>query len=112
LIKAKTAIAKRGWGPLNYALMDHPALHDDIQNKSRRECVDISCINTSKGVAAVMFDKLIENKSKDDKRIEILRKRKEEVEKMTSEAEKLRSLTGISSGQLSGVGKYNICSGT
>jgi hypothetical protein len=64
--------------------MDHPPLYDDIQNKNRREFVDISCINTSKGVAAVMFDKLVENKLKDDKRIATLRKRKEEVEKMTS----------------------------
>jgi hypothetical protein len=64
--------------------MDHPALYDDIQNTNRRKCADISCINTSKGVAAVMFDKLIENKSKDDKRIATLQKRKEDVGKTTS----------------------------
>jgi hypothetical protein len=56
--------------------MDHPALCNDIQNKSRRECVDIRCFNTLKGVAAVMFDKLIENKSKDDKCIATLQEGK------------------------------------
>jgi hypothetical protein len=109
---AKTAICERGWGPLNFALLDHPSLSVKNTATSNRPCTDIKKLNTSSGMAADMFDKLMEDKSKDEARVATLKKRKRYFDKLASEAEKLKSLTRISSGQLAGVAKYNVCSHT
>jgi hypothetical protein len=109
---AKNAICERGWGPLNFALLDHPSLSAKNTATTNRPCTDINTLNISSGMAADMFDKLIEDKSKDEARVATLKKRKSYFDKLASEAEKLKSLTRISSGQLAGVAKYNVCSHT
>jgi hypothetical protein len=71
--------------------------------------VNINNLNTSTGLAGKMLDKLIENKAKDEARIATLQKRKSDVDKMVSVADKSKCLTRFSSGQLAGVGKISIC---
>jgi hypothetical protein len=107
---AKTAICEQGWGPLNFALLNHSSLTVNNTATSNKHCTDIKKLNTSTGMTADMFDKLIEDKSKDEARVATLTTRKSYFDKLASEAEKLRSLTRISSGQLAGVVKYNVCS--
>jgi hypothetical protein len=71
------AIAARGWGPLNYILLDHPELQEtkervqpinEIYPKQVRdgvEIVDLTLLNTEKGAMGmcmeVFLDKVQEN---------------------------------------------------
>jgi hypothetical protein len=111
---AKTAIAERGWNPLNYALLHHPALVDkpssNIPNQIRP--VNMSTINTESGLASELMNKIVEEKSKEEARIETLRKRKNELDLMSSQVERLKTISRYSSGQLAGVGKFHICKNT
>ena len=74
----KKAIAERGWGPLNYVLLDHPELSNTQQQTSSAvttayQLLDLSgsqpfdpeALNTSQGMAGTLMDKLVDRKSRE-----------------------------------------------
>ena len=73
----KKAIAERGWGPLNYILLDHPELKMMQQQTSRIEAAyqhlkitgilpaNPSDLNTDHGMAGYLMEKLVDHKSQD-----------------------------------------------
>ena len=70
----KNAITERGWGPLNYVLLDNPELNK-YANKQRivqayeqlsltgDVPADINSLNTEDGISHMLLDKLIDNRS-------------------------------------------------
>jgi hypothetical protein len=117
---AKKAIAQRGWGPLNYVLLDHP----DVRNNTRNDSVqhehrygdseessfDVSTVNTSKGFAGVMLGKIFTEHMRSTSRIEAMNEKKRKISEASRSIDKLKMLTRISSGSLAGVGQYHITS--
>jgi len=74
----KKVIAERGWGPLNYVLLDHPELSNMQQQTSSTvttayQLLDLSvsqpfnpeALNTSQGMASTLMDKLVDHKSQE-----------------------------------------------
>ena len=69
----KKAIAERGWGPLNYILLDHPELKMMQQQTSRIEAAyqhlkitgilpaNPSDLNTDHGMAGNLMEKLVDH---------------------------------------------------
>jgi hypothetical protein len=68
------AIAARGWGPLNYILLDHPELQEtkervqpinEIYPKQVRdgvEIVDLTLLNTEKGAMGMCMEMFLDHK--------------------------------------------------
>jgi hypothetical protein len=68
--KSKKAIAARGWGPLNYCLLDHQQF-GNVNNQNdiispRSNALDLSTINVTSGAARDYLDQLIMDCKKDD----------------------------------------------
>jgi hypothetical protein len=69
------AIAERGWGALNYVLMDHPELQEtndrvesinDIYKKQNcAEITDLTSLNTDKGSMGLTMDMFLDNALQD-----------------------------------------------
>ena len=70
----KKTIAERGWGPLNYALLDNPELNKNANKQRIVQAyeqlnltgdipVDINGLNTEVGISCTLLDKLIDNRS-------------------------------------------------
>ena len=72
--KAKKAIISRGWGPLNYRLLDHPELIRDekqsINQNPNSDSLDVTSLNTDGPCFQSILDKVIEVQLKDKGRQE------------------------------------------
>lgn len=110
---AKRAIAARGWGPLNYALLQHPdiigtryiGLESGASTSSNNQLsssttADISAINTTTGSAGDAINVLILEEMKNKGRLDAIRKRKAESDALLENVKKLSSITRITSGSL------------
>jgi hypothetical protein len=99
-----------------YVLLDHPILtkrnSSDESQSSSFTTADISTINTGHGFASEMMNKIVEEKSKEEARIETLRERKRKLDKLSTQVERLKSISRYSSGQLAGIGHFHICQDT
>jgi hypothetical protein len=79
---SKKAIAQRGWGPLNFALLDHPdvrktnagdGINTSLTSTTSEYDIDIvSSLNFSTGFSSNMMEKIITEQMKDKSRIESL----------------------------------------
>jgi hypothetical protein len=120
---AKKAIGKRGWGPLNYALLDHPDVRKPFLKSSTNELIsttESSCssyssfdpitLNLKSGFANDLMEKIITEVMKDKSRVDTLNEKKRKMSEMNSNNEQLKLLTRILSGSLAGVGRYHITS--
>jgi hypothetical protein len=114
---AKKAIAQRGWGPLNFVLLDHPevrkAVHENIASNphlhhTSTSFFDVDSVNHSTGFAGDIMSKIVCEHLKDGNRIATLNEKKRKMSEASSNIEKLKMLTRISSGSLAGVGRYHI----
>jgi hypothetical protein len=121
-VHARNAIAQRGWGPLNYYLLDHAEVrktsnfhasinHEQDSNSTSTLTIDIcSSLNTTKGFAGDIMGKIVSEHMKDNSRAVTLNERKRKMNEAKNDFEKLKLLTRISSGSLAGVGCYHITS--
>jgi hypothetical protein len=72
----KQAIAERGWGPLNYVLLDHPELQEIEERVRQAEEIDTSedtvqqlsltLLNTDEGTSDETFNLFLQQKIHDD----------------------------------------------
>jgi hypothetical protein len=115
---AKRAIINRGWGPLNYKLLDHPQLigvndaevveDNSVVGVAASALLDIASINTSGTRFNGFVDLFVKESIKDEGR----RKKHEEYVQATKVREegfsKLSNIARLSSGQLGVAGHYNL----
>jgi hypothetical protein len=71
-------------------------------------CFDVASINHSTGFAGDIMSKLVCEHLKDGNRITMLNEEKRKMMEASSNIEKLKMLTRISSGSLAGVGRYHL----
>jgi hypothetical protein len=112
------AIATRGWGPLNYYVLDDPLLHrtnhcdststNNGSDTSHQSSVDLAHVNVSYGAGRTLLDKLMLDASKDKIHMDALEKRKSEMDTIRNKIERLKRLTRISSGQLASISQYHV----
>jgi hypothetical protein len=116
---AKTSIANRGWGPLNFVLLDHPDVrkidHNESANIQQQQTTEISrfdlrSVNTTEGFAGNILDKIVFEHIKDSARIATIKEKKRKMSETSNKIEQLKMLTRIPSGSLAGVGRYHITS--
>jgi hypothetical protein len=95
--RAAKAIASRGWNPLNYCLLDHPAL-----KKVAALVVDLpkATPNISSGLGYHYIDKLIEEERRNEGRVKKFKEAKESLKNKEAKAEKLAAITKVSSSVL------------
>jgi len=95
--RAAKAIASRGWNPLNYCLLDHPAL-----KKVAAPVVDLTKAtpNISSGLGYHYIDKLIEEERRNEGRVKKFKEAKESLKNKEAKAEKLAAITKVSSSVL------------
>jgi hypothetical protein len=72
----KQSIAERGWGPLNYVLLDHPELQDTEERVRRAEEIDTSedtvqklsltLLNTNEGNSGETFNLFLQHEIRDE----------------------------------------------
>jgi hypothetical protein len=107
------AIAVRGWGPLNYCLLQHQFFANDEKNSeidsSESSILDLSTINTRTGIARDYLDQLIVEGKKDDGRIERWKRQHQDATDKNEAVKKLKSLTKLTSTQLATVSNYHLC---
>jgi hypothetical protein len=94
--RAARAIEARGWNPLNYSLLDHPAL------KKVAAPIDLTqpMPNIKEGLAYHFMDKLIEEEKRNEGRVKKFKEAKESLKSKEAKAEKLATLTKVSSSVL------------
>jgi hypothetical protein len=107
---ALTAIAERGWGPLNYNLLLHPDLLatrsintcnvQDSSSVSNSQSTVITQLNTTTGSAAKYLNSFILEEAKNKARLEIMKKEKEENDNLLQRVKNLQDVTRLSSGVL------------
>ena len=124
--QAKKAIVARGWNPLNYNLLLHPNIiatkaHfiDDQQQSSctststitgtstctstsstlnsTSTSINLSTLNTRKGVAGEVMDQFVLEEMKNVGRLEVMKKRKEKSDEMMKKARELALSARVSS---------------
>jgi hypothetical protein len=79
----KRAIAARGWGPLNYIMLDHPKFQEtkdrvrsikEIYEQQVKNCVDIAdltSLNTDRGVMGLTMDMFLDQKVKENALVQL-----------------------------------------
>lgn len=107
----KKAIAQRGWGPLNYILLQHPQLKDVDEHSCSSEALDpednnFFCINLKGPSVEVVMDKLVERLVLDEGRREAYKRRKENAEEYEDRYKTVRELGRLSSGTLTSQNHY------
>ena len=123
------AIVERGWGPLNYVLLDHPDVRkgssidmnsdtsESINNTNNSNdsntvapsiSVDLSAINTSSGYAGIITDAIIVHHLKDSAKVKSLQLKKEKINEISDLTEKLKAICKKmpSSGAFASVGEF------
>ena len=114
---AKTAISERGWGPLNYNLLDDAILRrsaasgstctaaklTEIQNDLNRNTVKID-----NGIALSILDKLIMTRQNSTAYQHGLTKRMQEMNDTLTKLDQLKKLSRITSGSLGSLSIYHI----
>ncbi len=91
---ASKTIASCGWNPLNYCLLDHPAL-----KKVATPVVDLTkpTSNISVGLGYHYIDKLIEEERRNEGQLKKFKEAKESLKNEELKAEKLAMITKVSS---------------
>lgn len=118
---AKKAIAKRGWFPATFALLNDPAIaktrernNNTTTNSSISEPdapthqLDVPILNMETGLAGKITDKLLANELKKDGRKDKLRRERQEKDDQFSLAKKIRNATRITSGGLASLNHYSL----
>jgi hypothetical protein len=76
---AKTSIAHRGWGPLNFVLLDHPDVRKIVHNESatnqQQQTTETSSfnfrsVNTTEGFAGNILEKIVSEHIKDSAKLQ------------------------------------------
>lgn len=117
---ARKAIAERGWGPLNYCLLDDDKLKRMIQanGELERERFSIQLtpqfndLNTYNGVAGDLTLALYREELREQGRIVALGKRKAEADATNEIVDICKKFGKVSSGALASAGRYTLCKGT
>jgi hypothetical protein len=83
---AKTAILERGWGPENYALLDHPSLLHQVTSPSTNgginmssavPTIDLTELNLNGGAVSTLIDVILQSERMNVGRRAAQKKRKE-----------------------------------
>jgi hypothetical protein len=118
--RARKAILQRGWGPLNYCLLDHPKLirldSSDIRptatvssdgmstipssNNSMDITLSIDNLNVEGPVVSSMLDLLVDNKAKSEGHKEKNKEKKRKIEETNNKLALLAEVSNVTSGQL------------
>jgi hypothetical protein len=116
----KKAIAQRGWGPLNRALLLHPdiaktkvMIEPTIQQAEEQEDSSSSSsqtrtlhVNVEEGSSSTLLDKLLQNQMKNEGRMKRMEEQKKKRDEVTSVVNKLQDVTRITSGVLAARGHF------
>ena len=96
----KRAIAARGWGPLNYIILDHPEWQDtrdrvrsikeiyEQQVKDGVEIADLTSLNTEKGAMGITMDMFLDHKVEENALGQLSAAEKKEKRRRTGMAKK------------------------
>ena len=118
---ARKAIIERGWGPLNYALLQHEQLLKTKVNRETGEAeinlplgdqniLDLTTVNMTEGNALCnATDLLLIKRSKQKGYRAKLLKRKREIDSKKTALEKLMLIGKLSSGTMAAGGMYHLC---
>jgi hypothetical protein len=125
--RGKKATLFRGWGPLNYYLLQNP----DILSTKAKSAEEIpepaggdNSINQSsflnpgitlsakKGIADDMMQEFVRDAMKDEGRKEKIRQKRREEVGIADTVKKLKEMTKVTSGSLASHGMYQIAPGT
>lgn len=118
---ARKAMLERGWGPLNYALLEHEQLkktriieESNILHHQFGEpanTIDLSTINMREGsLMASATDLLLQERSKQQGYHEKVKRRKLEIDLKKTSLEKLTAIGRLTSGTMAAGGMYYLCS--
>jgi hypothetical protein len=105
-IQARKAIKMRGWGPLNYALLNHPRLIQKPNQPTEQASepnnppIDLTVMNTNGPAVTGYVDQLLQDKMKDDGRRRRFNADRERGRNNEQRLDALNRITKLSSGQL------------
>lgn len=119
-IGARKAIIERGWGPLNYILLEHEQLlktkineetgEPEVNLPINQNIVNLTTVNMTEGNALCnATDLLLIERSKQKGYREKLVKRKREIASKKTALEKLMLIGKLSSGTMAAGGMYHLC---
>jgi hypothetical protein len=102
----------RGWGPLNYFLLDHPVFAKSGKQSIASYCndtiLDLSSVNISEGDARDYLDVLIFEGRKDEGRMIRWKQNHKLANEKTNAIDTLKVLTRVTSTQLAVTGDYHL----
>jgi molybdopterin converting factor small subunit len=127
--RGRKAISDRGWGPLNYILLQNPDIlstkgkteaeteaensdpsrtETETSTEAKTSWSAVASLNTKKGYAGELMEGMVREAMKDDGRKEKIRQKRRQEAVLVDTAKKLKDMTKVTSGGLASHGMYQI----
>jgi hypothetical protein len=113
VLSSKKAITERGWNPLNYCLLDNPALQKNEMSEmststsnNNQPSVDPDTLQLTEGVPRELLDKIVDHTMMDKARVDGIKKKRATLRDNQTFANDLRDLTRLTSGKIAARGEF------